>query len=155
VSDEVRLDEIDRRIIALLRANARRTFQDIGYQVSLSAPAVKRRVDRLEAEGVIRGYTAVVDPRRFGWMTLAVVELTTEGRFSRDQILEALRGHPEVVSAYTVAGAPSAILMIRTTDTAQLELVLERLRETPGITRTESAIVLSTLLERPFAPAEA
>jgi len=61
------VDATDRRIVALLREDARRSFKDIGTHVNLSAPAVKRRVDRLEADGVIRGYTAMVDPRAFGW----------------------------------------------------------------------------------------
>ena len=68
------MDDIDRQIVALLRQDARRSFQSIGLRVSLSAPAVKRRVDRLEAAGVVRGYTASVDPGRFGWSTHAFVE---------------------------------------------------------------------------------
>src|ERR1044072_8202848 len=58
----VRMDQIDHRIIALLRENARRSFQDIGGHVALSAPAVKRRVDRLERDGIVRGYSANIDP---------------------------------------------------------------------------------------------
>ena len=71
-------------IIALLRENARRSFQDIGGRVALSAPAVKRRVDRLERDGVIRGYSANVDPSAIGWNTHAFVELFCEGRMSGD-----------------------------------------------------------------------
>ena len=76
------LDEIDQQIVALLRENARRSFQDIGSRVSLSAPAVKRRVDRLEEAGVIRGYSAVLDHVALGWTTHAVVSLFCEGRMS-------------------------------------------------------------------------
>src|SRR4051812_49527303 len=152
VTERSQIDEIDRQIIALLREDARRAFQDIGGHVALSAPAVKRRVDRLRKEGVIRGFTTVVDPRRFGWQTQAIVELTTEGRFSGTDILAAIRRHPEVAAAYTVAGQASAILIVRAEDTVHLERVLERVRETPAITRTRTAIVLSTLLERPFTP---
>jgi DNA-binding Lrp family transcriptional regulator len=144
------IDDLDRQIIALLREDARRSFQDIGQHVALSAPAVKRRVDRLRKAGVIRGFTTIVDPRRFGWQTQAIVELTTEGRFSGVDILTAIRTHPEVAAAYTVAGQASAILIVRAEDTVHLEAVLERLRETPAITRTRTAVVLSTLLERPF-----
>src|SRR5881227_322459 len=134
---EVRnMDSIDKQIVALLRENARRSFQDIGGHVSLSAPAVKRRVDRLRREGVIRGFTTLVDPRRFGWQTQAIVELTTEGRFSGADILTAIHSHPEVAAAYTIAGQASAILIVRAEDTVHLEEVLERLRETPAITRT-------------------
>ena len=106
-------DETDQQIIALLRQNARRSFQDIGEQVSLSAPAVKRRVDRLEAEGIIRGYTATVEPSAFGWHSHAFVELFCEGRMSGAEVSAAVSKYPEVEGAYTVAGGPSAILHVR------------------------------------------
>jgi DNA-binding Lrp family transcriptional regulator len=143
-------DDVDREIVALLRENARRSFQDIGQEVGLSAPAVKRRVDRLEEEGVIRGYTAIVDPARYGWPTQALVQLHTEGRFGPDQVLQAVRDHSEVSAAYTLAGAASAVLLVRTADTKHLEELLERLLDTRAITRTQTSVILSTLLERPF-----
>src|SRR3954462_2930743 len=127
------VDDIDRQIIALLREDARWSFQDIGGPVALSAPAVKRRVDRLLRDGVITGFTTLIDPCRFGWQTQAIVELTTEGRFSGTDVLAAIRSHPEVAAAYTVAGQVSAILIVRAEDTVHLEAVLERLRETPAI----------------------
>src|SRR3954470_19089288 len=144
------MDEIDRQIVALLRQDARRSFQSIGLRVSLSAPAVKRRVDRLEAEGVIRGYTARVDPARFGWSTHALVALYCEGRMAAAEVRDAVETHPEVEAAYTVAGEASAIVHVRARDTAHLEETLERIRDRPGVTRTQTQIVLSTLFERPF-----
>jgi len=143
------IDETDRKIVALLRENARRSFQDIGKRVALSAPAVKRRVDRLEATGVIRGYTATVEPTAFGWHSHAFVELFCEGRMSGAEVSAAVSKHPEVEGAYTIAGAPSAILHVRAADTQHLEEALERIRETPGVTRTQTQVVLSTLFERP------
>ena len=98
-------DETDQQIVALLRENARRSFQDIGARVSLSAPAVKRRVDRLEADGVIRGYAATIEPTAFGWHSHAFVELFCEGRMSGAEVSAAVSKHPEVEGAYTVAGA--------------------------------------------------
>jgi DNA-binding Lrp family transcriptional regulator len=144
------VDDIDRQIVAALREDARRSFQSIRLRVSLSAPAVKRRVDRLEADGVIRGYSARVDPARFGWITHAHVELYCEGRMAAQEVREAVERHPEVEAAYTVAGEASAILHLRARDTAHLEETLERIRDHPGITRTQTQIVLSTLFERPF-----
>jgi DNA-binding Lrp family transcriptional regulator len=142
-------DETDQQIVALLRENARRSFQDIGARVSLSAPAVKRRVDRLESDGVIRGYSATIEPTAFGWHSHAFVELFCEGRLSGAEVSAAVSKHPEVEGAYTIAGAPSAILHLRATDTQHLEEALERIRETPGVLRTETQVVLSTLFERP------
>lgn len=144
------MDDIDRQIVALLRQDARRSFQSIGMRVALSAPAVKRRVDRLEANGVIRGYTAQVDPGRFGWRTHAFVELYCEGRMAAGEVRAAVADHPEVAAAYTVAGEASAMLHVRARDTAHLEQTLERIRDHPGVTRTHTQIVLSTLFERPF-----
>ena len=144
------MDDIDRQIVALLREDARRSFLSIGARVSLSAPAVKRRVDRLEADGVIRGYTARVDPGRFGWTTHAVVALYCEGRMAASEVREAVERHPEVEAAYTVAGEASAVVHVRARDTAHLEETLERIRDHPGVTRTQTQIVLSTLFERPF-----
>ena len=147
------MDQIDRQIVALLQENARRSFQDIGARVSLSAPAVKRRVDRLERDGVIRGYAAAVDPEAFGWRTHAFVELFCEGRMSGADVQAAVGHHPEVVGAYTVAGEGSAMLHVRAEDTKHLEEALERIREVPGVRRTHTQIVLSTLFERTLAPA--
>jgi DNA-binding Lrp family transcriptional regulator len=146
-----RMDAIDRQIVAHLRSNARASFQAIGQRVSLSAPAVKRRVDRLEAEGVIRSYAAVVDPGAIGWHTHALVSLFCEGRMAAAEVRDAVAGHPEVAAAYTVAGEASAILHVRAEDTAHLEETLERIRDTPGIIRTQTQVVLSTLFERPVA----
>src|SRR5712691_2240265 len=84
------VDQIDERIVALLRDDARRSFQDIGQHVHLSAPAIKRRVDRLEAAGVIRGYTAVVDPAASGWHTEAFVYLYCDGGMAADAIKRAV-----------------------------------------------------------------
>src|SRR5215204_7586596 len=142
-------DKTDEQIVALLRENARRSYQDIGERVSLSAPAVKRRVDRLEAAGVIRGYTATIEPAAFGWHSHAFVELFCEGRISGAEVSAAVSKHPEVEGAYTVAGGASAILHVRATDTQHLEEALERIRETPGVTRTQTQVVLSTLFARP------
>ncbi len=145
----MQLDALDRRIIASLVADARSSYAEIGAAVSLSAPAVKRRVDRLRAAGVIRGFTAVVDPAAVGWTTEAFVELFCAGRTTPAQIEAATRQHPEVIAAYTVSGEADALVHLRAADIGHLEQALERLRAEPFITSTRSTIVLSRLLERP------
>src|SRR5688572_17061773 len=142
------MDSIDQRIVALLRENARRSFKDIGDQVHLTAPAVKRRVDRLERDGIILGYTAVVDPPAFGWHAEAFVDLFCEGSMPGEAIKRAVEGEAGVVSAHTVAGEASALLHVMAEDTQGLESALERIRATEGITRTVTEVVLSTLFQR-------
>ena len=142
------MDAIDQRIVALMRADARRSFKDIGGRVHLSAPAVKRRVDRLERSGVLLGYTAIVDPDSFGWHAEAFVDLYCQGTMAGDAIRLAVENEPGVVSAHTVAGEASAMLHVMAADTKALEVVLERIRASPGVTRTVTRVVLSTLFTR-------
>jgi DNA-binding Lrp family transcriptional regulator len=142
------MDGTNRKIVALLRENARRSFKDIGRNVGLSAPAVKRRVDRLEDEGVIRGYTAVIDPHAFGWHAEAFVDLYCEGGMSGEAVKRVVETEPRVASAHTVAGEASAMLHVMAEDTKDLELALERIRNTEGISRTVTEVVLSTLFQR-------
>jgi DNA-binding Lrp family transcriptional regulator len=142
------VDGTDREIVALLRQNARRSYQDIGRHVHLSAPAVKRRVDRLERDGVILGYTAIVDPPVFGWHAEAFVDMYCEGRMPGEAIKRAVQNEPGVVSAHTVAGEASALLHVMAEDTKGLEAVLERIRASDGVSRTVTQVVLSTLFQR-------
>jgi DNA-binding Lrp family transcriptional regulator len=143
------MDSVDQRIIASLVADGRASYAEIGARVSLSAPAVKRRVDRLRAAGIIRGFTAVVDPAAVGWTTEAFVELFCTGRTTPAQIAAATRRHPEVVGSYTVSGEADAIVHLRAADIAHLEQALERLRAEPFVTSTRSMIVLSRLVDSP------
>jgi DNA-binding Lrp family transcriptional regulator len=142
------VDATDGVIVALLRENARRSYQDIGRRVHLSAPAVKRRVDRLERDGVVLGYTAVVNPPAFGWHAEAFVALYCEGKMPGEAIKRAVEGEPGVVSAHTVAGEASALLHVMAADTKDLEAVLERIRAADGVSRTVTQVVLSTLFQR-------
>jgi DNA-binding Lrp family transcriptional regulator len=150
-ADILRIDKIDQQIIASLGADARSSYAEIGAAVSLSAPAVKRRVDRLRSAGVIRGFTVVIDPAAVGWTTEAFVELFCIGRTAPAQIAAAARRHPEVVAAYTVSGEADALVHLRAADIGHLEQALERLRAEPFVTSSRSTIVLSCLVENPGA----
>ena len=150
------LDEIDTRIITALIRDARASYAVIGHEVGLSAPAVKRRVDRLRASGAITGFSARVDPAALGWTTEAYVELFCGGRTSPEEIAAAVRRYPEVADACTVTGEADALVHIRTADVKHFEQVMGRIGAEPFVLRTRSAIVLSRLVERAdsFAPSE-
>jgi DNA-binding Lrp family transcriptional regulator len=143
------MDAVDQRIVALLVADARASYAEIGSKVALSAPAVKRRVDRLRSSGIIKGFTAVIDPAAVGWTTEAFVELFCTGRTTPAQITVATRRHPEVIGAYTVSGQADALVHLRAADIGHLEQALERLRAESFVTSTRSMIVLSRLVETP------
>ncbi len=116
--------------------------------MSLSSPAVKRRVDRLRADGVITGFTALVDPVALGQRTEAFVEIHCEANMSPSALRAAFVAEPEIVAAYTVTGEADAMIQVRANDVAHLEATVERIRAAPGIARTKTIIVLSRLLAR-------
>lgn len=144
----MRLDALDQQIVGCLRDNGRASFAEVGAVVGLSAPAVKRRVDRLRELGAIRGFTVTVDPAALGWTTQAYIELYCRGKTSPEVIGRGLEKFPEVVAACTVTGEPDALVQVRATDIGHFESVLERINAEPYVARTKSVLVLSELLDR-------
>src|SRR3954451_21189481 len=117
-SDTLLRDDLDRQIVAHLVNNARASYGAIGAAVGLSAPAVKRRVDRLLADGVITGFTARLDDEAIGATTEAFVELYGRSRPNPADIAEMVAGLPDVVEAYTVTGEADALLHVKTASPA-------------------------------------
>jgi len=142
------LDDIDHKILALLRQNSRRTLADIGEHVSLSVAAVKRRVGRLERDGVIRGYTARVDSSLLADAIEVVMEVYCADRTSPGDIRPSFEHLDEVVTGFTVSGEPDVLLRLRVDSVAHLEEVVERIRRDPNVVRTRTMLVLSTFLDR-------
>ena len=149
--DPDRLDSLDRAILRVLARDARATFAQVGAEVSLSAPAVKRRVDRLRERGVIRGWTVQLDPAALGWHTEAFVEIFCQGSTSPATMRAAVERYPEVVTASTVTGDVDLVVQVRARDMRHLEEVVERLAAEPFVARTRSTVVLSALVRRPDA----
>jgi Lrp/AsnC family transcriptional regulator, leucine-responsive regulatory protein len=141
---EIALDEIDREIADLLSRDGRRTIADLAKEIGLSAPAVKRRLDRLEAEGVITGYTAIVDHAKLGRTIEAFTELRFAGGTKVADIAGAAGGLPEVEAIYTTAGDPDALVHLRVRDVADLTRVIDVLRRTGKVTGTKTLIVLAS-----------
>ena len=143
------LDATDHRIVALLQANAKDTFGSIGSKVGLSAAAVKRRVDRLQRDGVIVGYTARVDARRLGASAVeALIEVYACDHATPADVAHALESIGEIWSAFTVSGEPDAVIRVRVDSTSHLEQVVERLLRDPTFVRTRTLTVLSTIIDR-------
>lgn len=143
------MDEIDRRILAHLLKHARASFQEIGAQVGLSAPAVKRRVDKMVAGGQITSFTAVVNPASLGWRTEAYVEVFYRDNISPAELRRGLEPIPQVVGIWTIAGEADALVHVMAKDMAEIEATVERIRANARVGRTRSNIVMSRLLERP------
>ena len=145
---EVRLDRLDLAILQALQDNARASLQEIGARVGLSSTPCWNRIKRMEAEGVIRGYTVRIDPVRIGLTDTVIVQLTLDSH--TDQTLyefgQALEQIPEVVEAYLVSGDYDYYVRIAVRDTRDYERLLrERLYRIPGIRHSKSSFILRTL----------
>ncbi len=145
----VRLDDLDRKILAHLERDGRATLADVGGAVGLSASAVKRRVDRLQETGVIVGYAAIIDPQAAGDRLEAFVELYCADNVAPGDLLSSVAGLDAVVAAHTVAGDADAVVRVRVEGIEELEHTIEQLRRDPKVMRTRTMVALSTLVERP------
>lgn len=147
------IDSNDSKAIARLMANARATWAELGALLGLSAPAAADRVRRLEERGVIRGYAALVDPDAIGCGLAAMVAITLERPEHRGPFLAKVAATPEILECHHTAGDEDYLLKIRCTGTRSLEkLISDELKALPGIVRTRTTVILSTVKETPVLP---
>lgn len=141
-------DAHDARILEELQRDARITMAELGRRVHLSQPAVTERVRKLELNGVIRGYRAVVDPQRLGYGIRALVRA---GRVEYARMVKLIEQTPEVVNAFNVTGEDSWILEIAVIDVEHLDAVVTKFCL---LSETSTAIVLNAPRENaPLLPA--
>lgn len=133
------LDAIDRRILIELQDDGRVTMAELGRRVSLSAPAVGERVQRLEESGVITGYSAVVDPRAIGYPIAALVRIRPARR-QLHKVPEVARSTPEVVECHRVTGEDCYVAKLHLRSMDDLEGILDRFA---AVGQTTTSIVHS------------
>jgi Lrp/AsnC family leucine-responsive transcriptional regulator len=136
------IDRIDERLLRMLTEDGRRTFSDMAADVGLSVGAVKRRVDRLRADGVITGFTVQIDQSKLGWGVEAFTEVRFAGRTRVADIIDTARNLAEVQAVYTIAGDPDALVQLRVRDMNHLQDVIDGLRRTGQVTGTKTLMVL-------------
>jgi Lrp/AsnC family leucine-responsive transcriptional regulator len=136
------MDEIDDEILRLLRADGRMSWQDLGAAVGLSANAAADRVRRLTRDGVIVGFTALVDPAAGGRTLEALVGVTLAAGTESDDFATAAARLEPVTEVLHLTGAPDYQLRVSCRDTAELDALLRTLRRRLGVADTETTIVL-------------
>lgn len=138
----VQLDETDRRIIELLRADGRMSVRAVAEQAHISRANAYSRLERLRVQGVIRGFTAVIDPEKYGTALSAYVSVSIE-QHSWERFRGYLRDIPEIEHAALVSGDVDLLLLVRVTDPAALRtFVLERLQRIPEVKSTRTMFIL-------------
>lgn len=147
------IDLIDYQILQLLQQDARTTQSEIAERVGLSQPAVADRVHKLEAQKVIRGYLARIDPKHVGQEVRAFIGVSVDHPRYHEQFAKKVRSIPEVLECHRVAGVDSYLLKVMTRNTETLDaLICDQIRRIPGVTRTHTTVVLSAIKEEPAVP---
>lgn len=139
------LDDVDRRIIDLLRADGRLSFRSVAEQAHISRANAYTRIERLKDSGVITGFQAVVDPERYGYTVSAYLAVKLRQRSWKDFVAR-LREIPEIQHAVMVSGEYDGLLLVRTTDARSLrDVVLERLQTMPEVLGTQTMFILDEM----------
>ena len=147
------LDTIDLQILEELQKNARETQADIARAVGLAPSAVLERIRKLEGRGVVRGYSAEVNPKSLGLGMLAFVAVRSDESGSDQNIARALTESPEVLEVHHVAGDDCYLIKVRARDAEHLgQLLRTRFARIPGVRSTRTTIVLETVKETSRLP---
>jgi Lrp/AsnC family transcriptional regulator, leucine-responsive regulatory protein len=144
------IDETDGSILDILQENARISQAEIARVVGLAPSAVLERIRKLESRGIIRGYTALVDPHAVDQAMLAFVAVRSEQAPGDDSVAHALAQCPEVLELHHVAGDDCYLLKVRARDAEHVgQLLRHRFGRIPGVRSTRTTIVLETVKETP------
>lgn len=141
------LDDIDIKILDSLQQNGRRRRGDLAEEVGLSLPSVSERLRKLEEKGYLTGYTAKLDPKKFGFDVTAYVRVTVRNSDFYQKFIDQAIGCPEVLECHAITGEGSHLLKIRTEKTESLERILSEIQAWDGVTQTLTSVVLSTAKE--------
>ncbi|ACL56219.1 Lrp/AsnC family transcriptional regulator [Methylobacterium nodulans] len=137
------MDDLDRRLITILRHDSRRSISDLAQALGVSRATVRARIARLEQAGEIVGYTVVLRADATSPAVRGLTLIEVEGRRA-DEVIDALTGFPEVGAVHTTNGRWDIIVEILARSLADLDAVLRRIRLIPGVTASETHLLLAT-----------
>ncbi len=149
------LDTTDRRLLSVLQRKGRISNADLSAAINLSPSACHRRVQRLEADGYIRDYVALLDPRKLGVPTTVFVEITLQGQ--ADEVLDAFEKAvariPDVLECHLMAGTADYILKVVAEDTEDFARIhRQHLARLPGVAQMQSSFALRTVFKTTALP---
>lgn len=141
------IDNIDAHLLRLLQEGGRTSQHDLAQEVGLSAPAVGERLRKLEERQVIRGFSAIVDPKRVGFDITAFIAVGINGSRYFEPFIERVAECSQILECHSITGQGSHLLKVRVRDTTALERILATIQAWPGVQWTTTSLVLSTIKE--------
>ncbi|MGE5680035.1 MAG: Lrp/AsnC family transcriptional regulator [Bacillota bacterium] len=141
------LDELDLKILRTLQKNGRTKRSALAEQVGLSVPSVSERLNKLEENGVIEGYFAKLNRKAFGFDLMAFIMVIMESSKNYKSLISNVEKMPQIVECYSVLGEGSHMLKAVVKDSESLEKLLAQIQSWPGVARTVTSFILSTIKE--------
>ena len=138
------IDELDARLIELLRDEPRIGVLEASRRLQVARGTVQARLDRLASRGVITGYGPDIDPAALGYAVTAFVTLELRQSGGRDQVADRLSVIDEILEAHTVTGPGDVMCRVVARDNADLQRVIDTIVAVPGVVRTSTVIALAT-----------
>lgn len=137
------MDDLDEKLITLLRHSGRRSISDLAIETGASRATVRARLERLEADGTILGYTVILRADTLEQAVRGVMMIAIEGHVT-DKVVRQLSGLPEISQIHTTNGRWDLIVELQAASLADFDQVLRRIRLISGITNSETSLILST-----------
>jgi len=137
------MDDLDRKLITLLRHDARRSVSDLAAETGTSRATVRQHMERMERRGDIVGYTAVLRADVVSLPVRGITMIEVEGR-ATERVVQALAGMAEISAIHTTCGKWDLIVEIGTQSLTDLDTLLGRIRNLPGVTSSETNLLLAT-----------
>ncbi len=138
------MDDLDVKMIKLLQQNARVTASDIADNVKLSVPAVSERLKKLETSGVIKQYTAIVNPEYFDKTLMAIVFISLDRPRFADAFAEFVKSQDDILECHYLAGDFDYALKVATENTSTLQVLLNHIKSVQGVQKTRTTVILSS-----------
>lgn len=152
MTQEIKLDEIDLKILEILQREGRTKRNQLAEAVNLSVPSVSERMRKLQEAGILRSFHAVLEAREVGLEVTAFIFVTSESSKYYPKILERAGEQESILECHAITGEGSHLLKVRTQSTATLEKLLSEIQSWPGVTNTRTSVVLSSPKETTVLP---
>lgn len=137
------MDNLDERLVTLLRHNGRRSISDLALETETSRATVRSRIERMENDGSIIGYTVILRADAVEAAIRGIMMIEIEGHVT-DRVIRTLGGFPEISEIHTTNGRWDLIVELNAATLSDFDAVLRRIRLVPGITGSETSLLLST-----------
>lgn len=143
------LDSIDQQIVSMLIRNSRTSYADISKAVGLKSPSVIDRIKKLEQEGVIRAYTTRIDYRKLGYDISAFIGVSIDNTDHIDEFESHIKLiETDIIECHHVTGDFTMLMKVVTKNTESLSRLIKQVRKLPGVQKTNTILVFSTLMEQ-------